>query len=100
MRRLVFLLFVLTVTALNVPATELVVNGGFETGDFTGWTLSGNSTIPYMEVNQFVVLSGIWTAQLGSVGSDGFLSQFLNTIPGTTYTLSYLLENATPGDLM
>ena len=31
-------LLVLVGLSLNAPAVELAVNGGFETGDFTGWT--------------------------------------------------------------
>lgn len=33
-------LFFLMITAMVTPASALFVNGGFETGDFTGWTVT------------------------------------------------------------
>lgn len=81
---------VLLVAAL-APAAELVVNGGFETGDFTGWTLLGNTSNTAVDPN--FAYQGTYGAKLGSIGSDGFLSEILPTVTGQTYTLSYAVEN-------
>jgi hypothetical protein len=35
----------LTTVATSLPAQAATVNGGFETGDFTGWSAIGNTTI-------------------------------------------------------
>src|SRR5262249_15758973 len=37
--------------------------------------------------------SGLYAASLGPSPADGFLSQYLSTTPGQTYTLSYWLQN-------
>jgi hypothetical protein len=68
----------------------LVVNGGFETGDFTGWTISGNTGSTSVGTNAH---SGTYAARLGPVGSDGHLSQVLPTVSGGTYHLVYWLTN-------
>jgi hypothetical protein len=67
-------------------AANLVSNGDFETGDFTGWTTNFNG-----DGHTFVDLGDNTTkvAFLGQVGSIGFFSQTLNTMAGQDYTLSY-----------
>jgi len=91
-------LAVVLAVAATATAAELVVNGGFETGDFTGWSLSGNIT--NTGVDPGFAYSGNFGAKLGSVGADGFLSQILPTVLGSNYALSYALENlgGTPND--
>jgi subtilase family serine protease len=72
----------------------LVQNGGFETGDFTGWTLSGNTA--YTSVtsgNSRFVHSGTYGAALGPSGSLGYLSQSLPTLAGQNYLLSLWLDS-------
>jgi hypothetical protein len=74
------------------------VNGGFETGDFSGWTVSGNTG--FTSVSSSRARSGNFGASLGPVGSDGFLSQTLQTVPGKAYIVSFSLQTdaGTPND--
>jgi hypothetical protein len=74
------------------PASaNLITNPGFETGDFTGWTHSGNTGAT--AVFPLDPHSGIYAAWLGPVGSNGFLSQTLTTVPGHTYNISWFLQS-------
>jgi hypothetical protein len=73
---------------------DLIVNGDFETGDFTGWTLSGNTSDPTtFGVDSNFPHSGNFAAFFGPVGSLGFLSQTVATTPGATYTLDFFVMN-------
>ena len=76
--------------AVPASATNLVTNGGFETGDFTGWTLSGNSGFTGVDN---IAHSGSYGGFFGQVGSTGTLSQTLGTVSGQTYTISFWLED-------
>src|ERR1700682_4537415 len=67
---------------------NLVVNGGFETGNFTGWSFGGNS----MTVRSDHPHTGTFEAKLGNVLSPGFLSQTLATVADTTYDLDFWLQ--------
>jgi len=71
---------------------NLVANGSFETGDFTGWTLTGNTGFTGVEcpgVGFAGPGDGACDAFLGPVGSNGTLSQILTTIPGRFYTIRF-----------
>src|SRR5262249_7226650 len=77
---------------------NLVVNCGFETGDTTGWTLTGNAG--FIGVTGGAQNSGIFTLFAGPVGSDGFLTQTIPTVPGQAYRISFYFEadGGTPSD--
>jgi hypothetical protein len=77
-------------------AAELVVNGGFETGNFLGW--SGGITSyptdvivtesqPYNSLQ--AVHSGTYSLFFGNSGSTRDLTQTLPTVSGTDYTISF-----------
>jgi hypothetical protein len=68
-------------------------NGGFETGDFTGWTQSGNTEDTSVTASSGYVHSGNYGAELGPPYSLGYLTQNLATVPGQVYVLSFWLSN-------
>jgi len=102
MKRTIFLLLgFLLLSGAYSPSTSqaanLVQNGGFEIGDFTGWTQSGNTG--YTSVQSSFPLSGTFSAFFGPIGSDGFISQALATTTGQSYTVSFWLANFIPGTI-
>jgi uncharacterized repeat protein (TIGR03803 family) len=73
---------------LLAVAPSLAQNGGFELGSFADWTSSGNfencsvtATAPYVH-------SGVYGAELGPVGTLGYLSQTIPTTVGQRYLVS------------
>ena len=81
----------LSLGAMNpAQALNLVANGGFETGNFSGWTQANTS---FTGVNAASANSGDFGAFFGAIGSKNFLSQALTTVVGQTYNLSYFLKN-------
>jgi hypothetical protein len=86
----------------TVPAgaTSIVVNGGFETGDFSGWTQVGDTTFNGVQCPGpgAVVAQGNCSAFFGPVGTTGGIQQVLNTIAGDAYyvTFSFQSDGGTP----
>lgn len=76
-------------------AANLVQNGNFETGDFSGWSLSGN--VEYTRVIDFEGLDETFAARVGPVGSAGVLAQTLVTAVGVSYEISFWLRNESDG---
>jgi Bacterial Ig-like domain len=77
---------------VNAPVTtNLVVNGGFETGNFTGWTIGTYQ--PDQTIITTNSESGNYAAALGPAGGDGSLSQNIPTTAGQQYTLDFWLAN-------
>jgi hypothetical protein len=68
---------------------NLVTNCGFENGDLSGWTLSGDATNISVNQNAFSVHSGDWGLAFHTVvGNDNSISQTLSTIPGQLYMIT------------
>ena len=78
---------------------NLIVNGGFETGDFTGWAVTHNGST-MVEADGFVYggmtyhsHTGNYFAALGSNNILDTLSQTLTTDAGQSYTISLWLAS-------
>lgn len=78
-----------TPSECDAVSGNLVLNCGFETGDFTDWNTAGDN-------NTFVASSfdegpnsGTFFAALGNVGFNGIVSQIITDTAGASYTLSY-----------
>jgi hypothetical protein len=67
------------------------VNPGFETGNFSGWTLTGNSG--FISIVTSPVHSGNFAASFGAIGSLTFLSQTVSDTAGQTYNVGGWLQN-------
>ncbi|HLI64669.1 MAG TPA: PEP-CTERM sorting domain-containing protein [Terriglobales bacterium] len=74
-------------------AQNLLTNGSFETGDFTGWTTGGNFEDTEVVTGAFYQYSGAengnYYAVMGPVGSPGTLSQSFSDVAGQQYTFSF-----------
>jgi hypothetical protein len=104
-RRTLFFVFVLgALTARPSSASSIVVNGGFETGTFANWTVTGGATFcpPLVASNGQNICgaaivgpphSGTYYAVLGNNTNDWFLDQTLITTPNQIYDLSFWLSN-------
>jgi hypothetical protein len=97
------ILLTLAATAALSVATPIfannVVNGGFETGNFAGWSVggnTGNTGVGTLSPSGVAPHSGNFLAFFGAVGSDTNMSQNLVTNAGNTYTLSFWLANDDP----
>lgn len=86
----------LSLGTVAFAGTAQVLNGGFETGDFTDWTQFGDtsfngvcdvSTCP----GGYPPYQGTYAAYFGPVGDTGGIYQDIATIPGDTYTVSFYL---------
>jgi len=93
------ILLVLAATPGTASTIELIVNGGFETGDFTGWTITGADVygVDYGITGQNPN-SGSYSAWFGAVSGMTYLSQIVDTVPGQTYDASFWGANFNQGD--
>ena len=95
-RLLLFYLVLMTIFCKVAWAQNLVVNGGFETGNFSSWTQFGssNSGYPgYTGITSGGAPQGSLFAYFGPVSSTGGISQNFTTVIGQVYTISYFLQN-------
>ena len=78
---------------------DFIVNGGFETGDFTGWTVTGDAATYGVDGSN--PHSGNFNAFFGQPANDGagktLLMQAVTTTPGLSYVLDFYLMSEDPG---
>ena len=79
---------------VSTARAELVVNGGFETGDFSGWTTQSAPSGSFFNVISGAGANGSNNfAQFGALGSGDYISQMLSTTIGEEYIVSFYIRN-------
>jgi hypothetical protein len=96
MRALVLAFGVAVSVCAAARADDLVTNGGFETGTFSGWTVTPAASGSWIVIftNPHAGHSGNSFAQFLSFGGlDDRIAQNLATTPGESYTLDFWLRS-------
>ena len=99
-RNILFLGIVIVLLATSATAADLVVNGGFTTGDFSGWNnptgawfIGGVGSDPGAPTDtSFAASTACTGAGCNDAASGNTLSQTLNTVAGTTYVLTFYYD--------
>jgi hypothetical protein len=82
------------ISVMIAPAQPF--NGGFETGDLTGWTQGGNTSFASVQPPASESHSGNFSYHMGNRDTHGFIEQTLTGfISGQRVTLSFWLYNET-----
>lgn len=76
--------------AAALPAQASIVNGGFETGDFTGWTVLGGAD--YTGVDPFAARSGAFGAFFGEEAPGSSIEQSFATTAGASYLVEFWIQ--------
>jgi hypothetical protein len=76
--------------AISMQANA-ITNGGFETGDFTGWILTSNVSL-FSGVDPFAARSGSFGAFFGPPQAVGGISQSFATTANETYRVDFELS--------
>ncbi len=83
-----------------LAAPNLVTNGGFEAGDFSGWTQFGDTSFSQVygqgqSVGGEVlpVASGQFSAAFGPATALGGITQTIDTVPGQNYYVNFDIAN-------
>lgn len=88
-------LVMLGVGAQQARGANLVTNGNFETGDMTGWTLSGDTNTTGINTSGFPPHGGRYQMSFGA-GTDSVFMQSaqIMTTPGVACLFSFWLRNS------
>jgi PEP-CTERM motif len=96
MKKLVVLAGIALAFATPAAAQNIVNNGSFESGDFSGFTQTGNTGFTGVTTigEGFIApTDGNFFAFFGPVGSVGGINQGLATTIGQSYAISFDLQN-------
>jgi Carbohydrate binding domain len=79
---------------------DLVVNGGFETGDLTGWTFTPAASGSDLIVSQSYSHTGSYSALFGATESsdDSIMQTLVPTVSGQTYVFDFWLKHFPPDE--
>jgi hypothetical protein len=94
--RSLFILGIYLLMSRPASASSIVLNGGFETGDLTGWTVSHSSINSAVGVSGTNPHSGLFAlafaGQNQGGGDEDGVAELLSTVSGQTYVLNFWLK--------
>jgi hypothetical protein len=99
MKKLAFVTILAGTCFVPVHAGNVVLNPGFETGDFTSWSVNLATQGPDLHVRSGGVSPGLFDTEFGAttVGDYDTLAQSITTVSGQVYTFGFSLAESFGG---